>query len=263
MPITKWYCQTCKAEVPIDHYATSVCGETLVHPDYAAAIIGDRDSQHIKGAVRVTHGLGCPRRAVIEHVEDYAVDPLEMNAMLTGTAWHAMMERFGDEQGCEVSVGGNLAGVSVAGRADRIRDMQGGVAVEDHKHVNDPKYVKKDGVKPEHVAQLSIYAELAEQSGRNRPTRGIIWHHTSKSGADALIPIKVELMPVNDVLEFRPHQGDYTVAELYQQADDGFRTLNWRAMPMAGASMSLGAHTMCNYCSVRGICKTAETGAPF
>jgi hypothetical protein len=91
-----------------------------------------------------------------------------------------------------------------------------------------------------------------------------VWYHTSKSGADALIPIKVELMPVNDVLEFRPHDGDYTVAELYQQADDGFRTLNWRAMPMAGASMSLGAHTMCNYCSVRGICKEGDNGlAPF
>ena len=269
MPIAKWFCPTCQAEVPLDHYATSVCGETTVHPDYAAAIIGDRDGQHVKGAVRVTHGLGCPRRAVLEHVEDFAVNPLDVNAMLTGTAWHAMMEHHGkrsaldtdSDSGCEVSLRGTLAGVEVAGQCDRLRS---GI-VEDHKHINDDKvkYVRKDGVKSEHVAQLSIYAELAEQSGRQRPTRGIVWYHTSKAGKDALIPIHTELMPVDEVLEFKPHGGEYTVAELYQQADEGFRTGDWRAMPLAGKSMSFGPHSMCNYCTVREICMEAEKGAPF
>ena len=261
MPITKWFCPTCQAEVPLDHYATSVCGETTVHPDYAAAIIGDRDSQHVKGAVRVTHGLGCPRRAVIEHVEDFAVNPLDVNAMLTGTAWHAMMERYGEPGKVEVALSGNIAGVKVSGRTDRL----GTGTVEDHKHINDDKvkYIRKDGVKAEHVAQLSIYAELAEQSGRQRPTRGIVWYHTSKAGKDALIPIHTELMPIQEALDFKPHQGEYSVAELYQQADEGFRTQDWRALPLAGKSMSFGPQSMCSYCTVREICMEAERGAPF
>lgn len=268
MPIARWYCQSCQAEVPLDHFATTLCGETTVHPDYAAAILWDRDSQHVKGAVRVTHGLGCPRRAVIEHVEDFAVDPLDVNAMLTGTAWHALMEQGSLERlrgwpsrESEVEVKGVLAGVEVRGKSDRLT----ATLVEDHKNINDDKakYVRKDGVKAEHVAQLSIYAELAEQSGRPRPTKGIIWHHTSKAGKDALIPIAVKLMSVDEILEFKPHSGEYTVAELYKQADEGLKTGDWKSMPLAGKSMSFGPHSMCNYCTVRAICTEAETGAPW
>lgn len=265
MPITKWFCPSCQAEVQLDHFATTKCGETVVHPDYAAAILGDRDSQHVKGAVRVTHGLGCPRRAVLEHVEDYAVDPLDVNAMLTGTAWHAMMERYGRDGTVEVSLRGRIptdsGSVEVAGKCDGLV----GETLFDWKHINDDKakYVRKDGVKAEHVAQLSIYAELAEQSGRQRPTRGIIWHHSSKAGKDALIPIEVKLMSVDEILEFKPHSGEYTVAELYQQADEGFRTQDWHALPLAGKSMSFGPQSMCSYCTVRAICTEANLGAPF
>jgi hypothetical protein len=196
---------------------------------------------------------------VIEHVEDYAVDPLELNAMLTGTAWHALMERYGDKKTTEVAVCGTLAGVTVRGKADKLSEQ----SVCDHKHVNDAKYIKQDGVKPEHVAQLSIYAELAEQSGNVRPVRGVIWYHTSKSGKDALIPIKTELMPIDEALAHQPYGGAYTVAELYAQADAGFSTGDWRALPLAGQTQKFGYKVACDYCAVRSICMTAENGAPF
>ncbi len=57
--------------------------------------------------------------------------------------------------------------------------------------------------------------------------------------------------------------GEYTVAELYQQADEGFRTGDWRALQLAGKSMSFGPMSMCSYCTVRGICMEADRGAPF
>jgi len=265
MPIAKWYCARCKADVALDHFATTECGETAVHPDYAAAILGDRDSQHTKGAVRVTHGLGCPRRAVIEHVEDYAVDPLDCNAMLTGTAWHAMMERYGQPNRVEVAVTGVVEtdgrDIRVAGKSDYLYRQ----TVQDHKHVGDDKlrYKLKDGATPEHRVQLSLYAELASQSGHERPTKGVIWYHTSKAGKDALTPMPVELMPIDEALAHRPYQGDYTVAELYAQADDGFRTGDWRAMPLAGKTQRFGYRVACDYCSVRSICTEGETGAPF
>jgi len=260
MPIAKWYCSHCKADVPLDHFATTECGER-VHPDFCAAILGDRDSQHVKGAVRVTHGLGCPRRAVIEHIEDYAVDPLDCNAMLTGTAWHAFIETHGNAEHVEQRVSGVLAGVTVTGKSDNIN----GDVVSDWKHVSDDRirYIENEA-KPEHRAQLSIYAELAEQSGRQRPTRGMIWHHTSKAGAKALIPVQVKLMSINEVLEFKPHDGEFTVGELYQQADAGFKAGDWKSMPLAGQAMRFGMKTLCDFCSVRGLCTEADNGlAPF
>src|SRR5512137_1486392 len=104
MPIAQWICAACGGRVvPLTHFTDSPCGEK-VHPDYAAAILKDRADQYVKGAVRVSHGLGCPRRAAIEEAVDFAVDPLEQNAMLTGTAWHAMVESAGPVQFVEVEV---------------------------------------------------------------------------------------------------------------------------------------------------------------
>jgi hypothetical protein len=250
--------------VSLDHFATTECGERI-HPDYCAAILGDRDGQHVKGAVRVTHGLGCPRRAVIEHVEDYAVDPLDCNAMLTGTAWHSLMERYGRPGTVEVSVAGNLAtpggSVAVAGRSDCIV----GEHVHDHKHIGDDKlrYKLREGATPEHRVQLSLYAELRAQGGHERPSKGVIWYHTSKAGKDALTPMPVELLPIDEALAHPPYGGAYTVAELYAQADEGFRTGEWRTLPLAGQTQKFGYRVACDYCAVRGICMTAENGAPF
>lgn len=261
MPIARWYCARCRADVPLDHFATTECGETVCHPDVAAAILHHDRNQHVRGVVRVTTGLGCPRRSVIEHTEEYAVDPLDANAMLTGTAWHALMEAHGGEE-AEVSVAGTLAGVKVAGKSDKMR----GSLVEDHKNVADAKapYIRKDGPSRGHIVQLSIYAELAEQSGRPRPTRGIIWYHTSKAGADALIPVPVELLHISEALEFKPGEGEFSVAELYAQAEAGIASGDWRAMPLAGRTQQFGKFkTACDYCGVRAICTEGEKGAPF
>lgn len=281
MPIARWICTGCGGrEVPLDHFSATACGEKVCHPDMAAAILADRDGQYTRGSVRVSHGLGCPRRAAIEEVEDYAVDPLECNAALTGVAWHALLEsvderlarKNGRPPDCEVEVSGTIAGIKLKGKIDRLR----GDLIEDHKHINDfsVKWIRQNGVKPEHRAQVSIYAELCEQSGLQRPKRGIIWYHSSLGGKDALIPMPVELMGVEEALAVRPYGCEYTVRELYEQANMFFNGVepsglackpmnDWRCLPLAGQTIQFGSKTGCDYCAVRAICQEAENGAPF
>jgi hypothetical protein len=266
MPITSWICAACGGrEVPLDHFATTSCGEK-VHPDYAAAILADRADQYVTGKVRVSHGLGCPRRAAIEESEGFAVDPLDLNSMLTGTAWHAFVERAGPKEWVEVEVSGKLAGVQVAGKMDRLRQLSDGTwAIEDWKHVNDfgVKFISA-GPKAEHKIQTSLYAELLEQCGSQRPTVGIIWYHSSQQGKAALTSHKFDLMPTHEALDQRPYDCDYTVAELLKQAASHYEDgIKWQELPLAGKSIKFGTKTACNYCSVMSVCREAEVGAPF
>jgi len=266
MPISRWICNGCGGrEVPLSHFSDTACGE-LVHPDYAAAILKDRSEQYISHAVRVSHGLGCPRRAAIEESVDFAVDPLSQNAMLTGTAWHALVEAAGPNALVEVEVEGVVADVKVRGKMDRLRKLHNGDwAVEDWKHVGEfgLKYVKP-GPKPEHIVQTSIYAELVAQVNRPRPTVGLIWYHSSSGGKDAMVPHKFPLMPLHEAVNHRPYDCDFTVGELLRQAASHYENgVKWEELPLAGASIKFGAKTGCDYCGVRSICKEAEVGTPF
>jgi len=274
MPIIGWLCSGCGGrQVPLDHFATTKCGESVVHPDYAAALLADRRGHYASGVVEVSHGLGCPRRYAIEQSEDYWIDPLQSNSALTGTAWHKMMEANIDGGGkAEVQLSGVIAGIKVHGKTDRIR----GCAVEDHKHISDwnLKYIRAEPVKPEHIAQESLYAELAEQSGLSRPTKGRTWYHTTRPGKDALVPVENVLMTVEEALAVKPYGGSFTVHQLLRQADSTFNStplgpdlnygpVSWNLLPLAGSTMSFGSKSMCDYCQVRDICTQAENGAPF
>lgn len=262
MPISKWICQACGGrEVPLDHFATTKCGDT-VHPDFAFAVRAQEEAQGDRTGVRVTHGLGCPRRAAIQAKEDFAIDPLASNASLTGTAWHALMEKHGPADQVEVKVSGKVRDIPVTGKIDRLRKPY----IEDWKHIGDfsLKYRKEDGIKLEHRVQASVYSWLCEESGQYGFTHCRIWYHTSKGGKDALTPVEAVTMPIHDALEVKPFDGLYTVYELYQQADKVFNNGgDWRELPLAGESQTFGAKRMCDFCEVRDICSTADKGAPF
>lgn len=263
MPIIGWFCKHCRANVPLDHY--DHCNS--VHPDYAAAILGDSSEKHREG-VYLTSGLGCPRKGAIEKVVGSYVDPLGYNAMLGGAAWHKLMEKYTKQpELVEVPVAGLLGGIQVVGRVDRLRPP---VWVEDWKVGNDfaEKYVK-DGPKAEVVAQLSVYAELVEQTLGWRPTKGRIWNRFHGKG---ILPVAVELWPIDQALGFRPFGGDYSVGELLRQGDHFLQWLagttplrcEWQDMPLAGETQKFGgSKTMCDYCSVREVCYTQAYKAPF
>lgn len=249
MPITAWICKGCNNRVvPLDHFATTRCGETVCHPDYAAAVLADRVSQPV-GAVRVTNGLGCPRRAAIEASEDYAADPLDFMPMMGGTAWDRMLSAHAGAMG-QVEVSGVVDGIPIVGHIDRLTDD----AIEDHKRVG---FLPKDkSPDPEYVAQTSMYGHF---TGRKI---GRLWYATHFD----MVPMQFDLWPLERTLEFRPYgSADYTTLDLYRQTASVLTgKAKWQELPLAGQGMRFkSGKSPCDYCSVREICCTASMGSPF
>lgn len=267
MPITSWRCPACLTPQPLDHFASTACGNS-VHPDFASAVLADAAaSAERAGRVGVSDGFGCPRRKVLSETHDGPVDPVAYNSMLTGTAWHSAMEGTSASPDlCEVEVGGVIAGITLVGHIDRVRFVGPAVVIDDWKHTNDYSfgYLRgKGGVagetKPEHEASVSLYAELYAQTFGRRPAYGMIWYHATAGG---FLPRRVALWTIERCLAFRPYGGDYTVGELYAQVAAGIAS-GWESLPLAGESQSFGAKDACSYCAVRETCWTQERGAPF
>jgi PD-(D/E)XK nuclease superfamily len=286
MPITSLLCPSCKKQVPTDHFADSECGLTTAHPDYVAAVLAHEAAQPTD-KVRVTSGLGCPRSAAIMIAEDVAVDPCALNAPLGGTAWHGLMEMHGGET--EIEVAGVLDGIEVTGHIDSVLRVGGVLVICDWKVVNDfqRKYLSKP--KETHIVQLSIYAELYRQTFGERPDYGVIWYRFATS--PPFLPGRVGLWPIEQCLDYRPHDGGYRVRDLYAQMRgflgeqcerclgsganpldftascvrcDGEGVVNrtpWQELPLVGQTQSFGSKDMCSYCAVRQVCMEQATGA--
>lgn len=246
-----WYCQKCRANVPLDHYETC----QAVHPDYAAAVLADSRKDRSDG-IHVTSALGCPRKSAIEQSAEIYIDPLSYNAMLGGTAWHGLMEAASMRPDlCEVDVAGTIGGVPLVGRVDRLHPP---ATISDWKTTSEwaEKWLKQDGAKREHIAQLSLYAELVEQTLGWRPTHGVIWYRTHKS----MLPFGEPLWRLEQTLAFKPLGGDYSVGGLIAQLAS---KTTWQDLPMVGETQKYGNKLACDYCSVRDVCYTQSKGAPF
>lgn len=262
MPIIGWYCQKCRANVPLDHF--DQCD--AVHPDFAAAVLAGNLAE--RNGIHVTSLLTCSRKAAIEQAGSVYVDPVSYNAILSGIGWHELMQRSSSQpELCEVEVSGDVGGTLIAGRVDRIHPPQ--KLIDDWKCTSEfaEKWLKQGGAKAEHVAQLSLYAELIEQALGWRPLKGRLWYRTHK----AVLTFTVDLWSLDQVLAFHPLGGDFSVAELLSQLDRFYRwqtktgalRLEWYEMPLAGESMKYGAKSACDYCAVRETCYTQAKGAPF
>lgn len=263
MGISAWDCPVCHKDTPLDHYETSLCGETISE-DYAAAVLDSERShyRHGKREIGTTDLLGCPRKAAIVADVDYAVDPTSLNAPLTGTAWHERLAKSGANR--EIPVEGVIDGRRVVTSIDKVRKAGTGLVIEDDKHQNDYGARKlKDGPKPEHVVQLVIGAELYWQTHGKRIDRGIIRaHFTSKPGnvAQHVNPLPA----LEEVLGMKPLGGTGTVRDHLMTLgrwQDG--ALAWQDMALYGEFMSYGDKSACDYCPVRRPCKEAAYGADF
>lgn len=272
MSITAWSCPGCKKIVPLTHFNETQCG-LVVHPDYAEAVLHGNDDYYGLDKVTVTSALGCPRSRAIEEQCDVAVNPLDYNALLIGTAWDVHLASYAPEGDRKIQVQGIINGIMVHGEIDRLRKVQGYLTIEDHKHGNNFQYKYAKEAKPEHILQLSLYAELYSQVRGVRPTHGTIWNHYSganKKDAPPLRPFTFLLWALEDCLAYKPYNGEYTVAQLFKQValyqagktDQGVR-LSALELPLVGETMSFGSASYCDYCQVRSVCFTAAKGAPF
>lgn len=267
--IVGFYCQKCRVRVPLDHWE-SACD--AVHPDFAAAVLADSRRERQPG-IHVTSIIGCPRKAVMEVDAAVYIDPLTYNAILGGTAWHGLMEGASNKpELCEVEVRGAVGGVELVGKIDRLHPP---TAISDWKVTSEwaEKWLNKPkdeggGMKAEHLAQMSLYAELVEQSLGWRPTRGTVWYRTHK----AHLPFTERLWPLDQTLAFHPLDGDYSIGELIKQADEHARWVSpegatlrrdWYDMPLAGESQKYGNKIACDYCAMREPCWTQAKSAPF
>lgn len=257
MPIIGWWCAKCRSRVPLDHYE-GACAS--VHPDFAAAVLADSRKSRVEG-IHVTQLLGCPRRGAIEVQADLYVDPLGYNAMLGGTAWHKLMEAATNKpELCEVDVEGVIEGVRIVGTVDRLHPP---TAISDWKTTSDfaGKWLMKPkaeggGMKDDHLAQMSLYAELVEQTQHWRPTHGIAWYRTQKE----MLPFAEALWPLGKVLDYKPVSGECAVGELLEQLKSDS---HWTELPMVGETQKYGTKLACDYCSVRDLCWSQAKGAPF
>lgn len=268
MPIVGWYCAKCRANVPLDHFATTPCG-LVVHPDYAEMVLHSDDDYYGAGLVTATGGLGCVRSRAIERDESVFVNPLDYNALVLGSAWDAALQAHAPGGTAKVRVAGIIDGVVVEGEIDRVRRIGENLYIEDHKHSNNfqYKYVAEEAVRVEYVIQTSIYAELYYQTFGERPTHGAIWYSFSGGNAPNKPPLLSKIYPVKplaDCLDHCPYDGDYSVRELYHQAAEYCGgVIDAFQLPLAGESMRFGTKGYCDYCQVREACYTQAKGAPF
>ena len=272
MPIAGFYCIKCRANVPLDHFATTACG-LIVHPDYAAAVLNSDADYYGAGLVTATGGIGCVRSRAIERDKPVYVNPLDYNALILGSAWDAAMQAQAPTDNAKVRVSGLIDGIRVEGEIDRVRRVGSDLLIEDHKHSNNFRYkylAEEDGPRVEYVVQTSVYAELYEQTFGERPTRGAVWYNFSGANSDSrkppLMPKVYNFMGLQDCLNHKPYGGVYTVSQLYRQAADYYQAdvpIDAFDLPLAGETMSFGSKSYCDYCQVREACFTNAKGAPF
>lgn len=111
-------------------------------------------------------------------------------------------------------------------------------------------------MKDDHLAQMSLYAELVEQTKGWRPAHGIAWYRMQKE----MLPFAEELWPLGRVLDYKPVSGEYTVGELLEQLASDSR---WEELPLVGETQKYGTKLACDYCAVRDLCWTQAKSAPF
>src|SRR5262245_26437632 len=270
VPIAAWKCPVCfKSSVPLDHFAVSNCG-LAVHPDYVSAVLATQEPQYGRDEftheprVRVSSTAGCPRSAAIMHTEKVTADPLAFNSMLTGTAWHQLMEINSiDPDETEVEVSGIIDGIPLVSHIDRILKFNDQLVIADWKHANDfnRKYLK-DKAKDEHIVQTSLYAELYHQMHEERPTRGVNWYHFTSS--PPFIPMWYDLWSVEKCLEHKPYGCEFTVQQILHQGHDFISgKVKWQELPLVGEGFQFNGKTGCDYCLTRDLCWEESKGDPF
>ena len=265
MPIGAWNCPVCNGiDLPLDHFKTSKkCGKQ-VHPDYVDAVLDSERGHYRFGnrSIGVTDLIGCPRKVAGSRDLSYSIDPTSMMAVSNGTAWDQWVTKAQKKE----PLTGELGGIIIVGEPDRIRN---GV-IEDWKRGHDfgASHIRgtcrcsppcPGKAKEDHRCQVSIYGHLKHQIGEEAES-GRIWYQYSGD----CIPKDVELMGVDEILEYKPVNGETTITAHLVLLNDWKRgKLKWEDMPLIGEQQTYGKKLACDYCPIAGPCREEATGAPY
>jgi PD-(D/E)XK nuclease superfamily len=278
--IKGFFCTCVGRNVAEDHYSSGACKNP---PMPIPWILG---ALHKEATDTVHQGVGmspsrlakCFRKTAIEATIPAIIDVRELDAAAGGTAQHEFMERH--------TPGGMLSEVefpregkpmpkifegteyeiTMRGRCDVLK-LGGDVVLEDYKTTGEwsQKFRwERRTADPEWNVQASLYKILAKKCEGIDIKRACVWSGArvgKKSKAPAWFQIPITFMSEEEILEVKPLDGDYTVADnireyklFVQRIADGMsKEEAVRLIPLFGKTTK--RFSECDYCSVRGACQ--------
>lgn len=232
LKIATLYCPCGPGEFPPDHYSSGACPD-LPMPLAAirSIVMSDAaDTFHADGRVTITRLLTCAREiALTDNVALPAVDLRKRDTLRKGTVLHADLQRHmaGGYAEVEFPIAGatapTLLGEPVSGRVDSISaDFS---VIEDYKtHAESAQRGKKRRDEPSNDdAQLNIIRILVargilQQEPTTYRPRMVAWHtaQVSRRGPAPWISIEAPYMTEEEIGDFRPGGGEYTVLQILE-----------------------------------------------
>jgi len=293
MPITHWLCPD-HGEVALDHWNNNSCN--AYSPQLMRSLTHDVLTSVHKGALMTpTTLLTCPRQTLIERFLPCVAKPHDHITPHVGTLAH---RGLGTD---EVAVAGVLFGLQMHGHIDRK------VALDNEKNfynLEDEKFTHPDNINPkytpkeDHIAQMSMYKLLHEQTFTDQYIQDIYINYyavgKSKYGHPPTMRCKVEPMDETTLLRHHPGGGDATLGQLVEAYQNEFLGVGrWaktidatnrktatemekslheevcsrvKSLPLYGATMYIskrkGTNKCNSYCGVNETCLVQIEGRP-
>lgn len=282
MKIEGFFCQCVGRRVAVDHYSSLSCKNP---PMPIPWILGAIDKEMNDGvhsgnqmsASRLTH---CVRAMGIEDNVPSIINVEELDAMTQGTAMHEFMERHAPKgmlvefempapgKPKPVLFEGTEFEVEMRGRLDVLHLNT--MVLEDYKTTGEwsQKFrFERGSADPEWNVQASVYKLLLKKCEGLDIKSAVVWSGArvgKKSKAPAWFRIPIVFMNEEEILDFHPLDGQYSVADMIREYKrfvkrlaEGMPAVEAVAMiPKMGevTNQSKKRYKACDYCTVAGKC---------
>jgi hypothetical protein len=280
MLIDGFFCPCVGRKVAPDHYSSNSCKNP---PMQIGWILGALDKEmndqiHRDNQMSATRLTRCFRHTAIEDNVPSVIDVRELDAMADGTAKHEFIERHApawvrsevefpaEGKPRPVMFAGTEYEITMRGRADVINRDALSIKLDDIKTTSEwsQKFRwERRTAEIEWNVQASVYKILAKRCEGIDITSAAVWSSArvgKKSKAPAWFQIPLTFMSEREILEVRPLDGDYTVADnireyklFVQRIAEGMsKEEAVRMIPMFGKTTK--KFPECDYCVVRDKC---------
>ena len=283
--IKSLYCPCEGRSFPPDHYTSGACSNPPMPLAAIRSILlsEEADKFHAGGRITITRLLTCPREiAIADNCDIDGVDIRTFDSRRKGSVIHADLQAHAAKGYAELEFpqegrpAPTLLGEPVSGRVDNVSaDFS---IIEDYKSHSELSYKMKgipEGGPDNDTAQLNIIRVLIARGVLDIPPEGyrpklVIWHTAQTSaGRPPWIPIEHPYMSEEEIGEFKPCRGDYTVTQIlgyYRQFRFDMEMgvdldVALRQIPLVGRGFKFGKkpNQKCLvYCTMKGYCDGLE-----
>lgn len=277
MKIAGFYCSCVGRNVAIDHYSSMSCKNPPMPIPWILGAIHKQTSDDVHcgnqmSASRLTH---CLRAMAIEDNIPSVINVQDLDAATAGTAMHEFMQRHtpkGMLAEMELPAEGKpkamlFAGtdceIEVRGRLDVVNLNT--AILEDYKTTSEwsQKFrFERGAADGEWNVQASVYRILLKRCEGIEIKHAAVWSGArvgKKSKAPAWFKIPITFMNEEEILDFHPLDGQYSVRDIIREYKLFVARLSEMPAEQAVAMIPLmGAVTkrykQCDYCTVKRIC---------